>query len=63
MAQSKEDIIFTLLCGNGGWTECTRSSILSVIAVVNIILPAWVCYIDVLVRDLLLSVEFFSKFL
>lgn len=62
MEQSKEDI-FTLLCGNGGRTECTRSSILSVIAVVNIILPAWVCYIDVLVRDLLLSVEFFSKFL
>lgn len=49
MAKSKEGI-FTLLCGNGGWTECTRSTILYVIAVVNIILPVRVCYIDVLVR-------------
>lgn len=43
MAQSKEGV-FALLCGNGGWTECTRSTILSVIAVEDIILPAWVCY-------------------
>lgn len=61
MAQSKEGI-FALLCGNGGWTECTRSTILSVIAVVNIILPARVCYSDVLVRDLLLSLEFSYNF-